>query len=170
MVNSMHAEPLSPSRGRQILALVVSLALCFGVAALGNLVTLSEIDSWYAGLSKPAWTAPNWVFGPVWTVLYLLMAIAAWRVWRKNPRQPVQRPLALFLIQLGMNCAWSFIFFGAHWIAYAAVEIVLLWCFILLTIIAFWRIDRPAALLLLPYLAWVSYASALNFALWQLNV
>lgn len=123
---------------------------------------------WYAALAKPAWTPPSWVFGPVWTLLYVLMGVAAWLVWDRH-RNAARGALTLFVLQLIVNAAWSWLFFGLRSPAVAFAGIVLLWALILATVIAFRRLRPPAAALLLPYLAWVTFAAALNFAIWRLN-
>jgi len=124
---------------------------------------------WYATLAKPSWTPPSAVFPVAWTLLYVLMGLAAWRVWRVTDRQSGMAPLGLFVLQLFLNAAWSWLFFGRHEMGAAVFEIVLLWGVILATFMAFRRHDRLAAQLLVPYLAWVGFATALNFALWKLN-
>jgi len=148
------------------LALVLWILLCFGAAALG---ALFPPGSWYADLAKPAWNPPNAWFGPVWTALYLMMGVAAWLVWRRKGWRGARVALSLFLVQLVCNALWSWLFFGLHAPLAALVDIVVLWLAILATALAFVRHSRPAALLLLPYLAWVGFATALNFALWRLN-
>jgi benzodiazapine receptor len=125
---------------------------------------------WYTNLVKPVWTPPNAVFAPVWTVLYILMGVAAWLVWRKAGFSGAKMPLVLFIIQLALNSLWSYLFFGAHLPMLAFFEIVILWIVILLTLVGLWRIRPQAGVLLLPYLCWVGFASALNFQLWRLNV
>ena len=147
-------------------ALVGLLTVCFAVAGIGGLATTPNIPNWYAGLLKPAWTPPGWIFGPVWSFLYLSMAVAAWLVWRQGNALV---PLALFALQLAFNAAWSWLFFGLHSPGAALVDVVLLWVAIAATIPAFWFRSTVAGLLLVPYLAWVSFAAALNFAIWQLN-
>jgi translocator protein len=126
----------------------------------------SPPGAWYQTLVKPSWNPPSWIFGPVWTALYLMMAIAAWIVWKRVGRGPA---LTLYFAQLALNAAWTPVFFGAHQLGAAFIVIVCLWTAILFTLRAFWDISRPAGLLLVPYLAWVSFASALNFTLWRLN-
>jgi len=128
------------------------------------------VASWYAGTNKPAWTPPGVVFGPVWSALYLMMGVAAWLVWRKAGFSGAPGAIVLFGLQLIANAAWSWIFFGLRRFDLAFFEMVILWALILAALIAFWRHDTRAGLLLLPYLAWVSYASALNFAIWRLNL
>jgi tryptophan-rich sensory protein len=124
---------------------------------------------WYNSLLKPTWNPPGWIFGPVWTALYTMMAVAAWLVWRQGGWRKQRTPLLIFLAQLALNAAWTPLFFGLHQPGMAFVDIVLVWIGIVATISAFWRVHRPAAALLFPYLAWVSFASFLNYTLWQLN-
>lgn len=147
------------------LSLLPWLVLCIAPGAIGAIT--SQPDAWYEALNKPSWNPPNWVFGPVWTTLYVMIAISGWRV---SPRLLHDTmPLALFLIQLLLNALWSPIFFGWHRPGLAFAEILVLWGFIVATVVAFYRIDRLAGLLLLPYLAWVSFASVLNGTIWWLN-
>jgi len=124
---------------------------------------------WYASLAKPSWNPPNTIFGPVWTVLYILMGVSAWLVWRQTGFSGAKGPLTLFIIQLALNALWSYLFFGAHQPMLAFIEIVALAAVILITMLFFWTIRPLAGVLLIPYLAWVLFASALNFQLWQLN-
>jgi len=159
-------KPAERSVSRQILALVGWLLLCFGAAALGGLFMPGE---WYASLRKPAWNPPSWVFGPVWTALYTMMAVAAWLVWRRGGFAARRRPLILFLVQLALNAAWTPLFFGLQQPGWAFAEIVLLWLAIAATLAAFRPVSPAAAWLLAPYLAWVSFAALLNFSLWRLN-
>jgi benzodiazapine receptor len=155
-------------RNRDLLALGVFLVVCFAVSALGGAVTASSVGSWYQTLAKPSFNPPDWLFAPVWTLLYVMMAVAGWLVWRRGG--PARRAaLALFILQLALNLGWSLIFFGAQAIGAALVEIGVLWLAILATLIAFYRIDRRAGLLLAPYLAWVSFATLLTASLWMLN-
>jgi tryptophan-rich sensory protein len=148
------------------LALLGWLALCFAAAWFGAQFTPGP---WYDQLAKPTWTPPGWLFPPVWTVLYVLMSIAAWLVWKTGGFAVAALPLSLFIGQLGLNAAWSWLFFGLHRIDWALVDIAALWLAILATLVAFWRRRPSAAALLLPYWLWVSFAAALNFALWRLN-
>lgn len=159
---------MSTRRRYAALALAGWVSLCVGVGASASLVTASSVRDWYPTIAKPTWTPPNGVFGPVWTVLYVAMGVAAWYVWqtRRSPERRVA--LVLFGVQLGLNAAWSVIFFGLRAPGPAAVEIVLLWVAIAATIVAFRRIRPIAAALLVPYLAWVSFAAALNVAIWRL--
>ena len=147
----------------------VWLVLCFGVAGVSGRWTAGEIPGWYQTLVRPAIAPPNWVFGPVWTVLYALMAIAAWRVELAEPSRLRTWGLALFLLQLALNFLWSWIFFKQHAIGAALIEVVLLWASIGATTLVFARVSPVAAWLMAPYLAWVSFASVLNGAYWRLN-
>jgi tryptophan-rich sensory protein len=151
----------------RIASLVVAVGLCLAVGALGGWVTATSVKTWYPLLNKPSFTPPDWLFGPVWTVLYVLMGVAAWRVWRAGAR--ARHALALFALQLALNLAWSVVFFGLHRIGTAVAVIVLLEVAILATVAAFRQIDRPAAALLLPYALWVGFATVLNIAVWRLN-
>ena len=153
--------------GKAWLVLLGLLALCFGVAGIAGRVTAGSVASWYPTLAKPWFTPPGWLFGPVWGVLYAMMALAAWLVWRQvGWRNPA---LGLFFVQLALNLAWSLLFFGLQLIGAALAEILLLLALIAATTSAFWRIDRRAGLLLVPYLVWVGYACLLNGAIWLLN-
>jgi translocator protein len=124
--------------------------------------------AWYAALEKPSWNPPSWVFGPVWTGLYLLMGLAAWLVWDRY-RSAARTALAVFVLQIILNGLWSYLFFGLQSPALAFAGIVVLWILIVATLVLFWRLRTVAGVLLLPYLAWVSFAAALNFSIWQLN-
>jgi benzodiazapine receptor len=152
-----------PSTLRNALALAAFILATFCAPLVGM---WSLPGAWYAALIKPSWNPPAWIFGPAWTVLYTLMAVAAWLVWKRNGWS---FPLVLYFLQLGLNAAWTPIFFGAHALGWALIEIIALWIAILLTLLSFRRVSRPAAWLLTPYLAWVTFATALNFALWRLN-
>ncbi len=154
---------------RDALGLVVSILICFAAAGLGSLFTTPALGGWYLTLRKPAWTPPNAVFGPVWSLLYLSMAVAAWLVWRRAGTPGARRALALFALQLLLNVAWSALFFSAHLPGAAFAEIVLLELAILAAIVAFRPVSRAAAWLLVPYLLWVGFAAALNYSIWRLN-
>ncbi len=149
--------------------LIVSLGVCFFVAWLGSAATTPKIADWYAGLAKPSWSPPNWLFGPVWTILYCGMAVAAWLVWRQAGFGAAWRPLTWFGVQLVLNGLWSWIFFGLESPGWAFIELVGLWLAILVTTVEFWRRSAIAAVLLLPYLGWVTFAGLLNFTIWRLN-
>jgi tryptophan-rich sensory protein len=142
----------------------------FAAAGLGSHFTARSVAEWYPTLAKPSWTPPGAVFAPVWTALYFLMAVAAWLVWRKAGGLAAARlPLALFAVQLALNAAWSVLFFGLRMPGLAFGELVLLWLAIAATLAAFRRVVPAAGLMLAPYLAWVTFAGALNFTLWRLN-
>lgn len=126
--------------------------------------------AWYASLAKPSWNPPAYLFGPVWTVLYTSMGVAAWLVWRKLGYGGARPVLVLFLVHLGFNALWSYLFFGLQQPGWAFAEIILLWLMILALTVGFWRISAPAGVLLVPYLGWVSFASVLNFTLWRMNL
>lgn len=163
------------SRPRQALGLVAFVLIAYAVAALGSIATISQVDGWYADAEKVPWSPPNAVFGPVWTVLYALMAVAAWLVWRERERTDVRRPLTLYVIQLVVNALWTPVFFGLYpflgvaalWIA--AAIIVALDVLVLLTLLAFRRVRRVAAVLLIPYAGWVLFATTLNVGIAALN-
>lgn len=156
------------SLSRQAIGLFGWLVLAFAAAAIGALASV-QAGAFYLDLVRPAWAPPSWLFGPVWSVLYLFMGVAAWLVWRTQGRTARRTALFVFVIQLVANALWTWLFFVWHQGALAFAEILLLWALILVTIVMFARISKLAAALLLPYLAWVSFASALNFSLWRLN-
>ena len=165
MQTTHHDQPRRPI-SRLALALAGWLALAFCAAAVGGMF---PPDEWYAMLRKPAWNPPGWIFGPVWSALYTMMAVAAWLIWKRGGFVAQRRPLTLFLVQLALNAAWTPLFFGLHRPGLAFAEIVMLWLAIAATLAAFRPVSRTAAWLLAPYLAWVSFASVLNFTLWRLN-
>jgi tryptophan-rich sensory protein len=150
--------------------LVLFVALCLLAGAVGGIVTGSSVETWYPDLKKPVWTPPSFVFGPIWTLLYLLMGVSGWMVWRRRENVEIPLPMVLFGVQLTLNVAWSLVFFGLRQPGLAALEIVLLWLAIAANLWAFARVSRAAAWLLVPYLAWVSFAMLLNVAIWRLNV
>ena len=154
---------------REAVALGICLVACFVAAGLGALFTGPAVGTWYQQIRKPSFSPPDWVFGPVWTALYTMMAVAAWLIWRKGDVTGRNVALALFAIQLTLNAAWSPIFFGLKSFGGAFVDIVALWLAIAATFVAFLRVSMPAGLLLAPYLAWVSFAAVLNYAIWRLN-
>lgn len=163
---NFHLQMPSRSLSSELIGLVVWLLAAFAAGAVGAVASV-DAASFYAQLSKPSWAPPASVFGPVWSVLYALMGIAAWLVWRSPGRNAVA--LGLFGAQLAVNALWSWMFFAWHRGALAAVEVVVLVALIVATLAAFWRISRFAALLLVPYLAWVSFASVLTWTLWRSN-
>ena len=148
--------------------LLIALAIPLLIGFSGSFFTISEIGSWYQTIQKPPWNPPNWIFGPVWTTLYVLMGISLFLVWRSSASQK-RIAIILFTLQLVLNFFWSFIFFKQHKIDFAFAEILALWLMILLTIFAFGRINKLASWLLVPYISWVSFAAILNFTIWQLN-
>lgn len=150
-------------------SLMVFLAAVLVVQALGTLVTYPAIKTWYAHLKKPSFNPPGWIFGPVWSVLYLMIAVSGWRIWQNKGETDVSGAMLFYGLQLGLNCLWSFLFFGIKNPRFAFYEIFLLWVSIGCTILVFFPLDMPAALLLIPYWAWVSFASLLNFSIWRLN-
>lgn len=155
---------------KRVAGIVVSIAVCELAGIVGSVFTMPAIPGWYAGLAKPSFNPPNWIFGPVWTLLYAMMGLAAYLVYEKGFKRPeVKKALAVFAAQLVMNTLWSIVFFGAHRILGAAVVIVLLWAMILATILLFHRISKAAAYLLVPYILWVSFATVLNASLYVLN-
>jgi tryptophan-rich sensory protein len=156
---------------RQILKFLVALIVCFGVSAASAIFTSKDsLTNWYAQLQKPSFTPPDWVFGPAWTILYLLMAISVFLVWNKGLDYPkVKQSLVLFLIQLALNAIWTPLFFGFHLILPAFIDIIVLWFAILATILVFKRISLHASIILIPYLIWVGYATVLNGSIWYLN-
>jgi len=153
----------------QWIGFAVLMILCLGTGGWGSLATMPEIDTWYRTIAKPAWTPADWIFGPVWTALYILMAIAAWLVWKPAGFRAATTELLLFAVQLILNVAWSWIFFGLHRPGWALGEIVVLWLAIGATMVAFSRRSRVAAWLLAPYLAWVSFAVILNATIWRMS-
>lgn len=149
--------------------LIIALVVCQAAGIIGSLFTAPAIADWYADLSKPALNPPSWVFAPVWTVLFVLMGLAAFLIWKRGlDQKEVKLALGIFIAQLALNTLWSIIFFGLKNPGLAFIEIIILWLAILITIIVFGKISKAAAWLLVPYLLWVSFAVYLNFAIWQL--
>lgn len=161
--------PVARTRRGAILALPVWIAVSLLAGALGGLATQSSVESWYPSLTKPTWNPPSWVFGPVWTLLYVLMGTAAWRVWLRRSQPLARQGLVLFGVQLVLNALWSLLFFGLRAPGLAMAELVLLWLAVASTLGVFWRTDRFAGGLLIPYLAWITFAAFLNHAIWWLN-
>lgn len=150
--------------------LIISILIPLLVGAIAGYFTSSGVDGWYAIASKPSFNPPDWVFAPVWTTLYILMGIALFLVWRADAGKTIKRTaIMLFAVQLTLNFFWSFIFFTLQQTGWAFAGIILMWLMILLTIIWFGKISKPAAWLLVPYICWVSFASVLNYYIWQLN-
>jgi len=151
------------------LSLIPFVVVCFLAAAIGALATNSSVKTWYPQLRLPEWTPPNWLFGPVWTALYLMMALSAWLAWRSSNSGVPRFALILFGIQLVLNALWSVIFFGLRKIGPAFAEVLLLWMMLIATAVAFLPLSLLAAWLLIPYIAWVGFASYLNYRIWQMN-
>ena len=151
---------------KNIIKLIISLVICQLAGVIGSFFNIKSIPTWYASLIKPSFNPPNWVFAPVWTTLFLLMGISLYLVWIKGF---TKQALIFFSIQLFLNILWSALFFGLKSPFLAFIEIIVLWAFILLTIIYFYRISKPAFYLLLPYILWVSFAAILNFYILVLN-
>ena len=155
---------------RDFTALLASVFLCEAAGFVGSVFTTPAIPTWYASLKKPFFTPPSWIFAPVWITLYTLMGISLYFVWKKGPdRHDVRRAVSLFAVQLALNVLWSIVFFGMQSPLYGFIIIVLLWAVLLATVITFYRISKPAGVLLVPYFLWGSFASALNLAILILN-
>jgi len=176
-LSSLHPEYLDAKTGNEqmnnrtksVLGFVVALTACYGAGGVGGLLVGGAARDWYPALVKPSWTPPAWVFGPVWTALYGMMAVAVWLVWLRRHQQSIATPIVLFVVQLAFNMAWSPLFFGLHRPGIAFADIMLLWLALVLTVRAFLRIHSTAGVLLVPYLLWVSFAGVLNFAIWRMN-
>ena len=165
----MSELPVRPLRGHSKLVLLGFLCGTYAVASISTVITVPSISTWYATLAKPSFNPPNQVFGPVWTLLYTLMAIAAWLVWRHPDSKLRRAGLIWFGIQLFFNFAWSFLFFRSHQAILAFGDILLLALAIAISMSYFFRVSKAAGWMMVPYLAWVSFASVLNFAIWQMN-
>jgi len=157
------------SRGRQAFGLVVVVVVTFAAAGIGSVFTSGSVSQWYPALEKPSWTPPGWLFGPVWTALYTLMAVAAWVVWRKEGWAGARAALVLYAVQLALNAAWSPLFFGLRMPGVAFAELVVLWLAIIAMAVAFWKKSLVAGALLVPYALWTTFAAALNLAIWRMN-
>ncbi len=152
------------------LKLLFSIIICEAIGILGAVFTTPAIPTWYAGLKKPSFSPPNWIFGPAWTLLYALMGISAYLIWQQGIEKPaVRNALFIFTLQLILNFFWSFFFFKLQSPLHALIEILLLWVLILVTIVSFYQINKAAGLILIPYLLWVSFATLLNFYIVKLN-
>ena len=156
------------TKQRQFLGLVGWFVVSFAASVVGAVASI-QAKSFYGQLVQPSWAPPSSVFGPVWSVLYALMAIAAWLVWRSGGLRANRTALSLFVAQLALNALWSWLFFAWHRGAWAFADILVLWALIVATLVSFWRVRPLAGALLIPYLLWVSFASALNYSVWQLN-
>jgi len=155
---------------REIPKLIISIIIVFLAGAVGTVSTLPQITTWYAALPKPAWTPPNWAFGPVWSTLYVLMGIALFLVWRQGLNKKIVRyAILIFAAQLVINVIWSLVFFGTHNIFGGLIMVIILWIAILVNIIVFYMVTKPAGLILIPYLVWVTIAGYLNYSVYFLN-
>ena len=160
--------PRQSTPGQQLLGLAGWALVACVAAAIGSAASI-EAGPFYGQLVRPGWAPPAWLFGPVWTALYALMAIAAWLVWRERGLRGARSALTMFLVQLALNALWSWLFFGWQRGGLAFAEVLVLWAAIAATTVAFWRIRPLAGVLMLPYLAWVGFAAVLNWTVWQLN-
>jgi translocator protein len=151
----------------QWLVLAGFIIITLAVGMLGGWAVSGSVSGWYTTINRPSWNPPNWVFGPVWTVLYIMMAIAAWLVWRTKDR--IAPAMILYFSQLALNFAWSLLFFGARSPGLGLIDVVMLWLAVVATMLAFFGRSTWAGLLMVPYLAWVSFAAVLNFTIWRLN-
>jgi translocator protein len=163
-MNQAQTKVVNPS-----LKLIISLALTLLVGFGAGFATANAINSWYSELQKPFFSPPNWLFAPVWTILYILMGVSFYLVWKLPETSKRNIALFVFVLHLLLNGTWSFIFFNQHAIGLAFADIFILWIMIIVTMYLFSSLSKPAAWLLYPYLLWVSYASVLNFSIWQLN-
>jgi len=164
----MEADVETASRGiGSGIALAVFIGASLAAGAIGSLFTFDGLSSWYGQLNKPSWNPPSWIFGPVWTFLYVAMGVAAWRVWRERGLEAL--PMGLFAVQLVLNAAWSWLFFGLRSLAAPFAEIIVLWLVIAAITVVFWQRDRFAGVLFLPYLAWTTFAAILNFTIMRMN-
>lgn len=154
---------------KNILMLMALVVICLLAGAVGSLAVGASRDDWYRALRKPSWNPPDWLFAPVWTALYLLMAMSAWLVWRRGGDGHASLAMLLFALQLVLNASWSPVFFGLRSIGGAMAIIAVLWLAILATVMAFWHVTAASGILMLSYLGWVSFAAALNFAIRRLN-
>lgn len=172
-------------KSKQILKLIVSILVCQMAGAVGWLFTSDSVVTWHPMLNKPSFNPPAWIFGPVWTTLYLMMGIALFLIWNSDKKHGFltglisrffhkdsgkETAIKLFMVQLVLNALWSVIFFGMQQPGFAFLEILFLFTFIALTFLSFWKQNKAAGLLMLPYLYWVGFATVLNFAIWQLNI
>jgi tryptophan-rich sensory protein len=163
-------ENADPGKSYSIVRLIAAVLLCLIIGSAGSLVTTTGAGSWYESLEKPAFTPPNWVFAPVWTTLFILMGIALYLIWQSGTeRREVQIALAVFGLQFALNVLWSFLFFGMQSPLLGLVDIVLLWILIAITIVLFYQIRRIAGYLLIPYIVWVTIATALNYSVYIMN-
>lgn len=153
-----------------VVKFIIAVAIPLLVGSLSGFFTVTGVESWYQTIEKPSWNPPNWIFGPVWTTLYIMIGIALFLVWKEDTSEELKKiAFNLFAVQLILNFFWSFIFFTQQQPGWALVEIIAMWFFILMTIFAFAQVNKTAAWLLVPYISWVSFAIILNYTIWQLN-
>jgi len=153
-----------------IAKIFIAITIPLAVGAASGFFTVTGVNSWYQTLNKPSWNPPGWVFGPVWTTLYIMMGIALFLVWTADTRAELKKiAIALFSVQLVLNFFWSFIFFNQQLVGWALVEIIAMWVFIVAAIFAFGHVSKVAAWLLVPYICWVSFAAMLNYTIWKMN-
>lgn len=150
-------------------SLVFFILTCYFAAYVGSIATFSSVNNWYMTINKPIFSPPNWIFGPVWTTLYTLMGISMWLVNLKRNEFNTKKQTFYFFIQLLFNSLWSFLFFYLKNPLYGLIDIIILWVLILLTITSFWQVSKKAAILLIPYILWVSFAGFLNYMIWKIN-
>ena len=151
--------------------LIISIVICQLAGIIGSFFTAPNIPTWYAGVNKPWFNPPNWLFAPVWTILFVLMGISLYLIWEKGiEKKNVRLAVSVFGIQLFFNTIWSLLFFGLQNPMLAFFEIIILWLSILATIFLFYKLSKPAAFMLVPYIAWVTFAAVLNYYIWILNV
>lgn len=158
-----------PNHRTRVFALIAFMVLCLIISAFGGAVTATSVNDWYATLNKPFFNPPNWLFAPVWTVIYFMIAFSGWRVWLTNGFAHTKVAFGIYGAQLALNLAWSFLFFGAQSPLLGLIDIIALLILIVINTIVFLRLDRLAGLLLLPYVVWVGFATLLNAAIWHLN-
>jgi translocator protein len=153
-----------------VVKLIIAIAIPLIVGGISGFFTVSSVGGWYQTINKPSWNPPNWIFGPMWTTLYVMMGIALFLVWKTDTSTELKKiAIILFAVQLILNFFWSFIFFNQHQPGWALADIIAMWCCILLTIFAFAQVNKTAAWLLVPYISWVSFAGILNYTIWRLN-
>ena len=155
--------------GTKKLKFLIFILICLAVGGIGSIFTSSSVSTWYTTLNQPSFNPPNWVFAPVWNILFILMGYAWYLIWQSKKTKQRRIAILIFILQLLLNILWSALFFGARNPLYALIEIFILWIVICITIIAFWKINKTAGILLLPYIAWVTFATILNFAYVLLN-
>lgn len=170
MINSTNDfTPPKTNHRTRVFALIAFMVLCLSISAFGGAVTATSVNDWYATLEKPFFNPPNWLFAPVWTAIYFMIAFSGWRVWLKRGLKNAKGPFAIYGAQLALNLLWSFLFFGAQSPILGLINIIALLTLIVINTIIFFRLDRLAGVLLLPYVAWVGFACLLNAAIWHLN-